>query len=684
MRLRQQLINLAAVVLICLPLQVWALTSIELQLEQLSDQGWSIEGLQLRLGSLGHGQQSLQLSASRLALPEPLQRLSLIDLDCPLLQVEPEQIRCPQGQARLQANQADFFSVYFSLTLKRNTVSLQIGSIAGSSASQLALDLILGDSTWSLDFKAQDLVLANLLTLGAANLSRLEGKLDLQGSVSGTRDQVTELVAQINMRNLFAGSADGRFATEALAGRADIRAVYSVSGDWVARSEIELNQGVLYVQPFYLELKEAAVNLITHSAWNQALQQLELFYVDLQHPDSGRLQGSARFDIRDKPVIKHLQAYLVSANLHNLYATYIKPFMEATALAKTQVKGQASVWLQIDNDQITRLSSQFEQLYLLDPQGSFALENGQGYVDWRRDHSMRTSRLLWQSASLYSVPFGAVDLRLTHNLNSLTLAEGTEIPILDGGFRVHQFSINDLHEDFAGYQFKGELMPIALEQLSEIMGWPTLAGSLSGTIPSVSYRKGELSIDGQLEARVFDGEVVINDLKIAGLLGLLPRLQADVQLNNLSMSELTRKFGFGAMEGCLEGYVHSLHLENWQPVAFDAWLGTPEDDDSTHSISQKAVENITSLGGGGASDVISRSVLRFFDSFGYERIGIGCRLGQGVCEMRGADVGRGGYYIVKGSGLPRIDIVGYNPRIDWAELLRRLERISDADEAVID
>jgi hypothetical protein len=127
-----------------------------------------------------------------------------------------------------------------------------------------------------------------------------------------------------------------------------------------------------------------------------------------------------------------------------------------------------------------------------------------------------------------------------------------------------------------------------------------------------------------------------------------------------------------------------LYMENWKPVSFYAWFGTPDDDDSRHRISQKAVRNIASIGGGGAADVLSRSFLRFFETFMYDKIGVGCYLHEGVCQMMGAEAAQQGYYLIKGGGLPRIDVIGYNPRVDWNVLMERLARISTTDEVRIE
>ena len=89
------------------------------------------------------------------------------------------------------------------------------------------------------------------------------------------------------------------------------------------------------------------------------------------------------------------------------------------------------------------------------------------------------------------------------------------------------------------------------------------------------------------------------------------------------------------------------------PEAFDAFLFTPPDDRSQQRISQRAVTNLSSIGGGsggGVAAALQGGFLRFFDDFGYDRLGLSCRLANDVCLMGGVMPAPGGYYIVKGSG----------------------------------
>jgi hypothetical protein len=112
-----------------------------------------------------------------------------------------------------------------------------------------------------------------------------------------------------------------------------------------------------------------------------------------------------------------------------------------------------------------------------------------------------------------------------------------------------------------------------------------------------------------------------------------------------------------------------------QPQAFAARVETSPGD-FRKRISQRAVQNISSLGGAGAGAAIQRSFLRFFETFGYDRIGLSCRLVGGVCEMGGLEEGGHGYLMVKGGGLPALNVMGYNRRVSWDVLVSRLKAIA--------
>ena len=95
------------------------------------------------------------------------------------------------------------------------------------------------------------------------------------------------------------------------------------------------------------------------------------------------------------------------------------------------------------------------------------------------------------------------------------------------------------------------------------------------------------------------------------------------------------------------------------------------------------MQNISSIGGGsGAAAVLQRGALRFFDDFNYAKLGITCRLVNDVCVMGGVEPHSPGYYLVKGWGLPRIDVIGNADRVDWLQLVASLKELPNSQPSV--
>jgi hypothetical protein len=222
-----------------------------------------------------------------------------------------------------------------------------------------------------------------------------------------------------------------------------------------------------------------------------------------------------------------------------------------------------------------------------------------------------------------------------------------------------------------------------MEKLSQALNWPPLAGEISATIPNVRYTEQRFEIGGALAIQLFNGTITIPKLRIEDPFGEVPNLYADITLRNIDLLSLTRTLDFGTIEGNLAGHIKELHLANWQPIYFDAEFATPKGDRSRHRISQRAVANISALSGAGATAALSRGFLSLFESFRYHRLGIRCRLTNGICEMGGVAPAGEGYYLVEGEGLPRIDVIGYHRRVDWQELLTRLQAASRSGKPVV-
>jgi hypothetical protein len=292
------------------------------------------------------------------------------------------------------------------------------------------------------------------------------------------------------------------------------------------------------------------------------------------------------------------------------------------------------------------------------------------------------SRVRWRDGSLLGLTLGAGALEFVTEERQFRLLEPAQIPVLDGTIELDSFRVRNVGLSTVAFIVDATLRPISVEKLCAAFGWPPFGGQVGGVISKLRMREGVVTLGTTLEAQVFDGDVKVSDLRLEQPFGQWPRLHASIALENLDLELVTRAFSFGRITGRLSGGIEGLELFNWTPVSFQARLYTPPADRSRHRISQRAVENIGSIGGGGAgvTAALSSGFLRFFDDFNYDRLGISCRLQNEVCHMDGvAPAPNGGYYLVKGQGLPRIDVIGNARRVDWPRLVQQLIAVTESE-----
>jgi hypothetical protein len=255
------------------------------------------------------------------------------------------------------------------------------------------------------------------------------------------------------------------------------------------------------------------------------------------------------------------------------------------------------------------------------------------------------------------------------------------LPILDGALTLSNVSAARTGGKWY-WHLRAELTPIAMEDFSSALNLPPMKGRASAEIPLVTYADGNLTTDGSLVLHVFNGTATVTQLTMQSPLGIAPKLNADIALRNLDLGVLTSTFSFGAIEGKLDGDIKGLALQNWQPVQFEAVVQSSPGK-YPKKISQRAVENISALGGGGAAAAVQRSFLRFFKQFNYGKMGLSCRLRNDICEMGGVESTPNGYVIVKGSGIPAITVMGYNRTVGWTELLARVKRVTEGNTKAV-
>jgi hypothetical protein len=213
-----------------------------------------------------------------------------------------------------------------------------------------------------------------------------------------------------------------------------------------------------------------------------------------------------------------------------------------------------------------------------------------------------------------------------------------------------------------------------MSAFSRAMGWPEFPGTLAGAIPALRWVDDRVELDGGLSVNVFDGFVDVTRMSLQDPFGSSPVLAGDITLRQLDLGAMTSVFDIGSITGRMDGSIQNLRLVNWNPMAFDARLLAG----SGGRISQRAVNSIVSVGGGGIAAGLQGAMLRLFKNFSYKRIGLNCVLQGSVCRMSGLDSDGDGYTIVEGSGLPRLQVVGHQTQVDWPTLVRRLKAATES------
>lgn len=381
------------------------------------------------------------------------------------------------------------------------------------------------------------------------------------------------------------------------------------------------------------------------------------------------------------------EAHIVikSARFPHTYTAWLQPLLYDSVFGELETDGELSAEIKIKNNQITDLGFNLRNISLADKAQRFSIYGMNS--QYHGENSLADGELSvdYQGAEIYRLLLGGSSLNFSIRNSRLSLLDQAAIPVYEGELKIFNLAFDNINTDDLSVEFDGVLTPISLSSLTHALGWQNFSGTISGVIPGVRYQNKILSVDGILLARAFDGVFRIKGLTIENFMGSIPGLTADFSVDNINLEKLTSTYDFGRMEGRLSGYVRNLQMLAWQPASFDAFFYTPEDDESRHIISQRAVDNLTSLSGSDIGSVLSRTYLRFLDNFRYDRLGIGCKLKNNICQMRGVLPASGSaYYIVKAGFLPpRLDIIGYSHEVDWDELVKRIKRVVSDNAPVI-
>lgn len=359
---------------------------------------------------------------------------------------------------------------------------------------------------------------------------------------------------------------------------------------------------------------------------------------------------------------------LHSDDLNSALARYLDSPLATMGWRDTQLSGKASLEAAGVGESLQQFELSLDQVNLLASQPALATEALYGRLHWQARDTGRDSQLEWQNLSTWGLDLGPGQMQLTTEQGAWRLQAPLNLALYGGKLSLYPLRLAPLsRETDFGLMLEG----VSLGPLSQQFGWPALPGALSANLPAAHYKENRLTIDGDIQVRVFDGQVSLGNLSMERPFGVAPAFAADIELQNLDLGPLTSAFGFGEITGRLDGSVQGLRMLDWSPIAFDARLFSTPGYKGKKRISQRAVQDLSSVGGGIIAG-LQQQVLKVFESFSYRQLALSCRLANDVCQMGGIESEGNGYTVVEGAGLPRITVKGFQRRVDWPVLLKRL------------
>ncbi|WP_218944292.1 hypothetical protein [Marinicella rhabdoformis] len=429
--------------------------------------------------------------------------------------------------------------------------------------------------------------------------------------------------------------------------------------------DMEITKGEALIGSVYVNFSEfpvqiqAEIGLNGVDGWVATIQAKQsetlLTDLDLMLSEGGDVQSAA------------LDFQVLNAKLFNRHI--LAAVLELYGFKQSEMEGQFSVNLAYDGHQITQGAVEFNAFYFENEIRKLLTNDLNGQINWL-PNEMKPSQISWDSLLVAGMPVDQSQVSFEFWGDEFSITGQPEWPVFDGSIRIQDWHIGQLFSDSVNMEISAEIMPISLALVTEKMGWPLMKGSLSGKIPAVIKKGPVIELKGGLDLNVFEGKMRVNQLSTERLFGVAPVIAGDVAFETLNLGQLTETFDFGRITGLLSGKVDDLRITNWKADRLKAEIYTVEQKGIKQTISQQAIDHISSLGG--IQGALSRTFLRFFDDFKYKQIKLSCVLQNSVCQIGGINNTAKQFTIVEGGGIPKINIVGFVREVDWDTFISRL------------
>jgi len=612
----------------------------------------------------------------------------------PVLSCSAAQITLSLGSIRHEAFEADGVTVAFD-AVRRGEADIRLGrlKVAGTEYRELKLHcsgfyfdgrrLDCPDGAlqrqdergrnrpalpFSLAWRADGFLDFSLRDVDAVALSPLvkrlrgwrpQGKFDLALAAEGGRARL-----DLAVRDLAFASRAGDIAGKDIAFTLNAAAERNGAG-WHWRARLDWPQGELYRAPWR---RLAGVRLEAEGDLTPAELEVDLARLDVA--GLGGVTAGLRWD-RERGEATDWGFITDRIDLAAAQRDWLQPWLASLGIPEWQASGHARISAEWTARELRRFYAGLEDARLADATGYLELNGVNARIPWE-EGAATEAEFGVGSGRLGDLPLGGFTLPLKLDGNEAKV-DKLAAPLLDGRLLIDELHLAKSQSGWHG-EFEGGIEGVSMPKLSRALKMPAMAGSLTARIPRIAYEPGVLHLDGALAIEVFDGGIIVHQLRLIDPFGKDRRFVADVTARNLDLGMLTRTFAFGAIEGRFDADLHDLEMQGWKPLRFEARVASSEGN-YPRSLSVGALKDITALGEDAPPQALARVPERSGFSFGYSRIGFGCRLSNGVCLLDGVERDGDGVVLMRGSGMPSVSIIGYNRHIDWEALVARIREV---------
>ena len=618
----------------------------------------------------------LQLWAARIDAPDLGYGARDLHWRCPLRRVANAGWQC---EGALRSGSA----APLRLAVQFDAATTQASLVQGEARFALDRSAATPDLT-TLDLTRVPMAWAQALLAQAWPEARLKsGLLGASLAIEATANRPLRISGPLRLRGVSLETADAMVAGENLGGdlRIDYRTTPALS---LLALDGELRGGEFLAGNTYVALPATPVGLHV-DAMKHAGTGWQVPRIEWRDGDALQASGTLAFD--EDGGLRSMAVDVGSRDMSPLRQRYLSGWMGLFGLGDVDLLGAMDLQVEMQGGALSRIDAVLQGVDLRDPTRRFVFDGLAGDLRYSASAPVR-SELRWSGGQLYGLAFGAARLPMASADGLLRFSDDVRVPLMDGVMTLREVVIRP-PAGAAGMdiRFGLALDDIDFGKVSQALGLPAFQGRLSGDIPEARYADERIDFNGGLSMQLFDGQVAFSALSLERPFGSAPSLSADIAFDGLDLLRLTEVLGFGSITGRIDGRIEGLRLVDWTPVAFDARFITDAIPGVKQRISQRAVQNISSVGDASFVTSLQGQLIGLFDDFGYRRIGIGCRLANQVCAMSGLDSHRSqagnAFTIVEGAGLPRLDVVGFNRSVDWPTLVERLVAVGKGEVAPV-